>query len=130
VDFFPTLVDLCGLTVPARAKPREGVSLRPVLEGRTDRTDAVRFWQWNRAQPNYTHNAAMRDGAWKLVRPFESRAELTGDATAAPVLYHLPTDPAEAIDLSAQHPERYARMRAALAAWSEEVERERQRPGR
>lgn len=130
VDFFPTLVDLCGLAVPAEAKPRDGVSLRPVLEGGSDRTDVVRYWQWNRAQPNYTHNAALRDGPWKLVRPFASRAELTGDAQAAPVLYHLPTDPAETTDLSAQHPERYARMRAALAAWSAEVERERQRPGR
>ncbi len=129
-DMFPTLVDLCGLKVPAKARPRDGVSLVPVLSGQTDRTETVRFWQWNRIEPNYTHNAAMREGPWKLVRPFETRAEPKGDSKAAPVLYHLAADPFETTDLAAQHPERYARMRAALEHWSTEVERERKRTAR
>ncbi len=129
-DMFPTLVEIGGLNVPAKARPRDGVSLVPVLAGQTDRTEAVRFWQWNRLEPNYTHNAALRDGPWKLVRPFVTRAAPKGDSAAAPALYHLATDPGEATDVAAQHPERTARMRAALEAWSGEVERERKRAAR
>ncbi len=129
VDFFPTLVELGGLQVPAKAKPRDGTSLVPVLDGRPAPA-GVRFWQWNRGEPNYTHNAALREGPWKLVRPFVTRAEPKADAAAAPVLYHLGMDPMETSDLAAQHPERYAEMRAALAAWSAEVEHERRRTAR
>lgn len=124
-DLFPTLVEVAGLKALPRTKPLDGVSLVPVLSGQSDRTGIVRFWQWNRATPNYTHNAAMRDGEWKLVRPYVSREVLTGDSPAAPVLYHLATDPRETTDVAAQQPERYARMKTALEAWSAEVERER-----
>jgi arylsulfatase A-like enzyme len=127
IDLFPTLVDLAGLKRPAKGKPLDGVSLVPVLNGTSDRTDVLRFWQWNRATPNYTHNAAMRDGPWKLVKPYLTRANPTGDSTAAPVLYNLATDPKETTDLSQQEPARYQQMRAALDAWSREVERERTR---
>lgn len=126
-DIFPTLVEIAALKLPGNAKPLDGVSLVPVLAGRSDRTDLVRFWQWNRAVPNYTHNAAMRDGPWKLVRPFVARGVLQGDSAAAPVLYHLANDPLESTDVAAQHPERFQRMQAALAKWSAEVERERTR---
>lgn len=124
-DIFPTLVELAGLKPLPAAKPLDGVSLVAVLAGRGDRTDIARFWQWNRAQPNYTHNAAMRDGEWKLVRPYVTRNAIARDSALAPVLYNLRTDPLETTDVADRHPERYARMKAALAAWSHEVENDR-----
>ena len=127
-DFFPTLLELAGVARPAKGRPLDGVSFVPVLRGVVDRLDVPRYWQWNRAEPNYTHNAALREGPWKLVRPFVTRADPKGDSTARAMLYHLPTDPGETIDVSAQHPERLARMQAALAKWSAEVEQERTRP--
>ena len=105
----------------------DDADLVPVLNGQADRTDAVRFWQWNRAAPNYTHNAALRDGPWKLVRPYVTRADPAGDSKVAPVLYNLATDAGESIDLARQEPARYQQMRAALEAWSRDVERERTR---
>jgi arylsulfatase A len=127
VDIFPTLVELGGLKVPGHARPRDGASLVPVLSGGRERPAAPRFWQWNRSTPDYTHNAAMRDGPWKLVRPYVTRNVPAAPSTEAPVLYHLPTDPLEATDVSALHPGRTVRMRAALEAWSAEIERERRR---
>ena len=126
-DLFPTLVEIAGLRPHPATKPLDGVSLVPVLAGRSDRIDRARFWQWNRGAPNYTHNVAMRDGEWKLVRPFVTRNAITGDGTQPPVLYNLRTDPLEQTDVSGQHPDQYARMQAALAAWSSEVERDRTR---
>lgn len=126
-DMFPTLVDLCGLTVPAKARPRDGASIVPVLDGKANELNTPRFWQWNRKEPNYTHNAAMRDGPWKLVKPYVTRNVPEGDSPEAPVLYQLASDPGETTDVAKQQPERYAKMRAALDAWSAEVERERKR---
>lgn len=126
-DIFPTLVELAGLRALAKAKPLDGVSLVPLLTGSGVSPDIARFWQWNRAVPNYTHNAAMREGPWKLVRPFVSRNLLKGDSAVVPVLYDLTSDPAEQVDVAARYPERYGQMKAALESWSAEVERERTR---
>jgi len=127
-DFFPTLVDLARLPAPARPRALDGASFLPVLTGDRDRMDVPRFWQWSRGVPNYTHNAAMRDGPWKLVLPYVTRSENPPDSKANPALYHLGTDPGEAVDLAAQHPERFRRMLDRLQAWIREVEAERLRP--
>ncbi len=124
-DLLPTLADLFGLGRPAL--PTDGVSFAAHLRGGPAPAAPLRFWQWNRAEPNYTHNLAVRDGEWKLVRPPVTRNQIKGDSGAAPMLFHLPGDPTESADVAARHPERAARMRAAAEAWSGEVERERRR---
>lgn len=125
-DLLPTLADLCGLGRPAL--PLDGVSFAPHLRGAPAPAAPLRFWQWNRAVPNFTHNLAVRDGDWKLVRPPVTRNKIAGDSTAAPALYHLPSDPAEAADVSARHPERLARLQASADAWAAAVEADRVRP--
>lgn len=127
-DLLPTLADLCGLGRPAL--PVDGVSFAAHLRGAPAPAAPVRYWQWNRAAPNYTHNLAVRDGEWKLVRPPVTRNQIAGDSTAAPALYHLPSDPGEATDLSARHPDRLARLQAAADAWTAAIEADRTRPNR
>lgn len=126
VDVLPTLLDLCGLEKPADLH-LDGTSLAAVLDGRADAVDRPRFWQWNRGVPRYSHNAAMRDGPWKLVRPYVSRELVDGPSTAAPHLYNVIDDPSEQHDRAADHPDRFERMKAALEAWSKDVERSRLR---
>ena len=125
-DLLPTLVDICGLGRTAR--PPDGVSFAAHLRGAPAPPAPLRFWQWNRAVPNYTHNLAVRDGDWKFVRPPVTRNKPAGDSTAAPALYHLPSDPGEANDLAVRHPDRLARLQAAADAWSAAVEADRTRP--
>ena len=125
-DLLPTLVDICGLGRTAR--PLDGVSFAAHLRGAPAPPAPLRFWQWNRAVPNYTHNLAVRDGDWKFVRPPVTRNKPAGDSTAAPALYHLPSDPGEANDLAVRHPDRLARLQAAADAWSAAVEADRTRP--
>jgi hypothetical protein len=69
----------------------------------------------------------MRDGDWKFVLPPVTRNKIAGDSTAAPALYYLPTDPSESTDVSAQHPDRMARLRAAADVWVASVEADRTR---
>lgn len=126
-DLFPTLVELCGLKHEPKNK-LDGVSLVPLLTGKGQFAAPARFWQWNRAQPKYAHNAALRDGPWKLVRPYVTKNLIKkGETPAAPVLYHMDADPQETQDLSQQHPARFEQMKTALEAWCQEVEKDRMR---
>lgn len=125
-DVLPTLVDLCGLRHEPRL-PLDGVSFAPLLTGGGARVERPLFWQWNRHEPDYSHNAALRDGPWKLVKPYVTKNKLTGGSDLPHALYHLENDPAETTDLATREPERVEAMRRALEGWSAEVERDRRR---
>jgi hypothetical protein len=47
----------------------------------------------------------------------------------APLLFHLPSDPFEQVDVAAEHPERVRRMSGELDEWFAAVEAERARTG-
>jgi arylsulfatase A len=124
-DLFPTLVDLCNLQM-SESIPFVGASLEKVLNGEeSGELPEVRYWQWNRGVPYYSHNAAMRQGPWKLVRPFVTRNVPEAASEALPVLYNLENDPFEEVDVSATYRSRYQTMSVMLEAWSREVEHER-----
>jgi arylsulfatase A-like enzyme len=125
-DVLPTLVEICRLKHTPQL-PLDGRSFAPRLRGDDQLAAAPRFWQWNRHEPNPTHNAAMRDGPWKLVKPFVTKNKITGDSDAPYALYHLDNDPAEAADLATKHPDRVQTMRAALESWSRAVDIDRAR---
>ncbi|WP_413433357.1 arylsulfatase [Crateriforma spongiae] len=126
IDLFPTILDVCGVSHPPKL-PIDGASLKGVLSGASDPLSRPLFWQWNRASPNYTHNAAMRMGNWKLVKPFVNRKSNPKDSDLKPLLFDLSAEEPEQRDVSEQHPERYAEMLKELNAWSRDVERSRKR---
>jgi arylsulfatase A len=67
-DWMPTLLAATGVEA-AHDLSLDGQDALPLLRGEGGKTNPVRFWQWNRYTPVASCNAAMRDGAWKLVRP-------------------------------------------------------------
>jgi len=153
-DWMPTLVKLAGAEVP-KALRLDGIDVAPILRGERGQICTTRFWQWNRYTPVGECNAAMRDGDWKLVRPAIAelmqvgRDDLGTDvdskqnpekyrdiirtpeperasyATPAAQLFNLSSDPLERINLADKNPERVIRMTNELAAWFEELERDR-----
>ena len=125
-DVLPTLVEVCGLK-HTPALPLDGRSFAALLKEYGSFSSPQRFWQWNRHEPNYTHNAAMRDGPWKLVKPFVTKNKISGDSDALHQLFNLDSDPAESTDLATKEPERLKTMRESLNNWSREVERDRTR---
>jgi arylsulfatase A len=154
-DWLPTLLAAAG-SGPPEAVRLDGVNVLPALRGEGGRVNPVRFWQWNRYTPLACCNAAMRDGDWKLVRPLVTEAMKTSPEEyrmdrelemhperfrdilrtpepardvkpLPPALYNLASDPNEAHDLAATDPERVRRMSAAIDAWFEDVEKDRQR---
>ncbi|MGB0582469.1 MAG: sulfatase-like hydrolase/transferase [Limisphaerales bacterium] len=130
VDFVPTLMEICGLKSSPDDKPFDGRSFAGLLSERwpMQQLPRQRFWQWNRKTPRYSHNAAIREGDWKLVRPYITRNIPKQPSTAAPRLYHLGNDPGESTDLAKQKADLSRRLLNTLKDWAWEVERDRKRP--
>jgi arylsulfatase A len=148
-DWFPTLLAAAGVPIPNGLK-LDGQNMLPLLRGTSGYEKPPRFWQFSRYWPNGTHNAAVRDGDWKLVRPIDQ----TDDGVTGPVLgvlppaglaaptcdrlpgeryiprlpvplpsqlFNLREDPQEQHDVSAQYPERVQRMETMMNQWFESV---------
>lgn len=125
VDVMPTLMDLCGIQSDAAC---DGRSLATALRIGQVPAERDHFWQWNRGRPNYTHNAAIRRGPWKLLRPYVNRKTNPADSDAPLQLFHLKSDPSEQKDVIDQHSELAGELQTALEHWSESVEQSRTRP--
>lgn len=100
IDLLPTLTDLTGTRVIS-SKPLDGMSLRPLLEGRSDNwADRMLFTIWNR-------RASVRTQQFRL------------DADGK--LFDMIADPGQTRDAAADNPAEAQRLRTALAAWQKEM---------
>jgi arylsulfatase A-like enzyme len=98
LDCFPTFLTLAGAKTPD--KPIDGKDLTPLLFQNKPRDGAdLFFYLADRLQ-------AHRSGNWKL--------KLPDKLSAAPELYDLEKDPAEATDLAKEHPEIVKRLRQQM----------------
>lgn len=92
IDIMATCVDLAGAMYPTerlgeRIKPMEGVSLRPLLEGKPFQRAQPIFWE-------HEGNRAVRSGKWKLVAKENQPWEL----------YDMERDRTESQDLAGVNP--------------------------
>lgn len=127
VDIFPTVLDLCQVEHQPQL-PVDGRSFASLLTGKKQQWKTpARYWQWNRGTPNYTHNAAVREDDWKLIRPYVTRKANPNDSKLPAALYNLTDDPSEQHNLAGDFPDRTTRMSALLTNWSESVEKDRVR---
>jgi arylsulfatase len=113
IDLMATCADVAGAAYPAEykgetIKPKQGVSLVPVFEGK-DLPSRALFWEHER-------NCAVRQGKWKLVGkgvlgpdgPREEKWEL----------YDIDADRSELKNLAAQEPERVKAMSALFLEYA------------
>ncbi len=110
IDFYPTLLELAGISVP-REQVIDGRSIVPLLQGRQDREIAGRdlFWHY----PHYGNqggdpSSIIRSGSWKLIHYHEDRHD---------ELYDLESDPGEQNDLFARCGARVSVLRRRLDSW-------------
>ena len=107
MDIFPTIADILGLGDSVLLRPRDGISLTSLLESEIGaRKEPIGF--------RFGVRAALVDNDYKLVTSSRNRGQFA--------LYNLKTDPKESKDISADRPEVFKRMKAALAKWSDTVD--------
>jgi arylsulfatase len=116
-DVTPTVYDLLGITPPpvfdgVAQMPMHGASFRPVL------SDAGAPPPRDRQVYELRGNRAIWHNGWKAVTVRARSGNFDEDRW---LLFDLNTDPAEAIDVAAKHPDR---VRAMQALWWEEAARQ------
>jgi arylsulfatase A-like enzyme len=104
IDLYPTLVDICGLTLPDGLA---GVSLRPLLDDpvHPGKDGAISGYSLN----GYD-GVALRTDRWRLV---EWRHRKTG-VTGLVELYDHENDPGETVNVAADHPDLVRNLIARL----------------
>jgi arylsulfatase A-like enzyme len=105
VDFMPTLLDLCGVEVPAE-RSFHGESLRPLLEGNVDAHWAKRVITTDTqrvAHPLKWRKSCVMKDTWRLVNKTE--------------LYNLADDPGQENDIAELHPEIIKELQDRYEAW-------------
>jgi len=114
IDFYPTMLELAGLTGDARHNAEvDGVSFASLLrqpEGRLARDELYFHYPHYYATTTPVSAILRREGArqWKLLQYFEDRSL---------ELYDLAGDPGESRNLAAEFPQVAERLRARLEAW-------------
>lgn len=108
LDIFAT--SSCVAGCESFTRPIDGVNLLPFLQG-TDSTAPHEQLFWSRQR-----NAALRQGDWKVLKTVPR-----GKSTPTWQLFNLANDVSEASDLSDSHPDRLAKMKAALAGFQEKL---------
>ena len=97
-DMFPTLAELAGAKTPAGL---DGVSMTRALRGQSAPAHEFMYWEFHERG----FQQAVRMGRWKAVR-------LSKDAALE--LYDLQSDPHEAHEVAAAHPDVVRRIETYL----------------
>ncbi len=111
VDFMPTLLDLCGIEVPA-GRSFHGESLAPLIRGGSGGEDNHRWRErffvtdtQRTAHPMKWRLSCVMQDTWRLVNRDE--------------LYDLSTDPGQTRNVADTHPDQVQTMRQAYEDWWE-----------
>ena len=109
IDLFPTLAELCGLERQGGRK-LDGTSLAAALRGMGAAPESRTLFVHSQrvAHPEKWRKCAVMNDRWRLVNGVE--------------LYDLRSDPGQAQDLAAKHPDRVAELRASYDFWWRSLE--------
>jgi arylsulfatase/arylsulfatase A len=121
VDLMPTILDVCGVPVPAGVK-FDGRSLLPLWKREAVAwPDRALFFQMHRGdQPVRYHNCAVRTQNWKLVHASGFGTEtFVGEPKFE--LFDMLADPYETRDVKAEHPAEFADLKRRYDAWFDDV---------
>lgn len=106
MDWFPTVMELCGVESPADAPPLDGRGILPLIDDPdAESRHPVLHWAWSK-------NWAVCKGPWKLIAHYNARA-----GQHRFTLHNLDERHPEVKDHASEHPEVIARLRDLHDAW-------------
>lgn len=115
-DFFPSILDIAGVTAWQDKVGIDGASFVPLLRAGGTRAPRPFFWHypnnWGPSGPGIGPHSAIRKGDWKLIYYHANRAF---------ELFNVATDIGETTNLADDQPERLAAMSAELAEYLDGV---------
>lgn len=120
-DFYPTILEMAGVTGYRTVNPIDGVSFMPMLLQKDDTSKGrPLYWNfpnvWGNEGPGINLNCAIRKDEWKLVYYYE---------TGKKELFNIPEDIGEKHDVSAQHPDVVKKLSRELGAYLRRVDAQR-----
>ena len=117
IDFYPTLLEMCGVARPEGCQKLDGMSIMPALTGGRLTRDTI-FGHFPHNTPATGQIAAsyVRQGDWKLIRFYCDGPSLADRHE----LYNLKEDLGEQHDLAAQMPEKVLAMSALIDGFLKE----------
>jgi arylsulfatase A len=101
-DLFTTICDIAGIPLP-KDRTIDGASILPIFEGKPIARAQPLYWRNHLAAA--THRVALRVGDWKII---------SSDGLTHFELYNLREDQRETRNLAAEHPDKFAELKAAL----------------
>lgn len=115
IDLMPTLLDFAGGSYPSvfngnQIPSMEGISLKPILEGKEFRREQPLFWE-------HEGNRAIRKGDMKLVSQYDYKARQFMPWE----LYNVKNDRSELNDLSQMNPKIKNRMISEYEQWANRI---------
>ena len=121
IDLLPTILDACGVDVPAGHKV-DGRSFLPLLTGERkglpQRQVVLQTHRGNK--PQQYHHFAIHEHPWKLVHPSGfGKESFAGEPKLE--LYNLSNDPRQKNDLAGDRQDVAARLKTAYEAWFKDV---------
>lgn len=120
IDLYPTFLDLAGIDRPEN-HPLDGVSLTPLLTGKSDTLPARSVVCYYPKYAQYSEKTKTWKYPWRNVI-FDDDYKLRENVEYGTYeLYNLKNDPKEENDLSKTHPEKLQYMQQKLRAWEKRV---------
>ena len=111
MDWFPTVLDFCGVAQPAAAPRLDGHSMaRVIADQKAASAHEVLHFAWGT-------NWAVRRGDWKLISMFNPRTSMTRVS-----VHHLAEPKPEVKDHAEEHPRIVRELTALHEAWARSVE--------
>ncbi|MCS2891875.1 sulfatase [Parabacteroides faecis] len=112
-DFYPSILELAGITNYQTVQPIDGISFVPMLKGKGDTSEGRSlFWNfpnnWGPTGPGIGSTCTIRQGDWKLIYYYE-----TGDKE----LFNIKKDIGETTNLAPTEKELVVQLSGELSAY-------------